>query len=100
MLPDINLINSIGLTVGGDEEASKRVVTALSEIIADHQVVVAGPMYTEDGTHVEFQELQGVVVDVNDSVDTIASGEPMLKLLSAERGVHYVPLSTIESMRI
>ncbi len=98
-LPDIELVNSIGNDVGGDETATKRVVDVLAEIMNEKEVVIAGDMYTEAGELVQ-QEMSGVVSDVVGDVDVVPVGEPMLKIIDADKNVYFVPLSTIESMRI
>lgn len=95
---NIDLLNEIGLRVGGDEEATAKTVDVLHDIFADHGVHVNGAMYDAEGKLQHEGYAGGIVKFVISTVNTIPVSEPML-VVEDEGDIHYVPLSTITSMR-
>jgi hypothetical protein len=98
--PDVGLINKLGEVVGGDEELVDKVSTAVVDIMAEAPVDVAGVAYTETGELLPYAKLRGKVLDIVPEVSFIPESEPMIKIYDIEDGIHYVPFSTIESLRI
>lgn len=98
--PDVSLINNIGKMVGGNNDLSDRVSTAVLDIMIGAPLNIVGRVYDENGNSKDEVELIGSVIDIVPEISFIPENEPMIKLDDINSGVHYIPLSSIKSMRI
>lgn len=97
VLNDMDLIHTIGESVGGDEKAAEYTADALKHILHEHLIEVTGEMYDSNGAPVESRVVRGFVKNVTTAYVNVPTEEPMLVMSDKHHSTWLVPIASLES---